>query len=263
MKPKYRFTPSLLGAWQDFVDAEQLWDEFYGGSDDPKVSLEEFEAKCEAELWDSINRVDRGPIEAADRGTCLNEVVDMLVEHRGVMKDGMSVEGLRNGDGSLYAVRARLNGFTFDFDYGLVMRLYEHFKGSTCQFRCEAGIDTSFGPVLLYGDADYIRMDKVRDLKTTTRYKYGKFEKGWQKELYPYALIEGGDLQSVSEFEYTVVALSIRANQPISGEVILERWDYSHDRAKVRLRAVSEALAAYLEANADRIVHPSRVLNEI
>lgn len=256
-RPRYRFSPSLLAKWTDFVDSDRIWDEFYGSSEEPAVSPEEFQLKQEAELWDAINRVEREPSEAADKGTCLNEIVDMIVDWRGVKKEGMKVWS--NED----SIHAELDGFSFDFDKVLCKRLGDYFSGSVCQYRCEATIETDFGPIILYGDIDYLRRDKVFDLKSTSRYDYGKFEKGWQRWLYPYALIESGDVRFISEFEYTVVKLSNPKFGAIDGEIYRERYDYSHNEAKVRLRAVSEALAAYIEMNEDRIVHPSRVLNEI
>lgn len=260
--PKYRFTPSLLAKWTDFVDSEALYQEFYGNSDEPSVSLEEFEAKQEKELWDAINRVPQEPTEAASRGTLLNVIVDCKVQWE--KPDAKyNIRRISDERGRMTAIAGECDGFSFEYDADLCRMLFDYFKGCICQYRCEATIDTAFGDVILYGDADYIRRDKVFDLKTTKSYKYGKFEKGWQKDLYPYCLIESGEVDSISEFEYTVIQLSVRANEPISGTLYREAYDYTHERAKVRLRAVCEALVAYLELNAERITHPSRVLNEI
>lgn len=260
--PKYRFTPSLLAKWTDYVNAEAVYQDIYGNSDDPSVSLEEFEAKSERELWDAINRVPQPPSEAAARGTLLNVIVDCKVQWERP-DDKYAIRRVTDDYGRMTAIAGVCDGFSFEYDADLCRLLFDYFKGSICQYRCEATIDTDFGVVILYGDADYIRRDKVFDLKTTKSYKYGKFEDGWQKDLYPYCLIESGEMEAVSEFEYTVIQLSVKANLPISGTLYRETYDYDHGRAKVRLRAVSEALAAYLEMNAERIVRPSRVLNEI
>ena len=260
--PKYRFTPSLLAKWTDFVDSEALYQEYYGNSDEPSVSLEEFEAKQERELWDAINRVPQEPSEAASRGTLLNVIVDCKVNWE-KPDEKYNIRRISDERGRMTAIAGECDGFSFEYDADLCRMLFDYFKGCTCQYRCEATIDTAFGDVILYGDADYIRRDKVFDLKTTKSYKYGKFEKGWQKDLYPYCLIESGEVDSISEFEYTIIQLSVRANEPISGTLYREEYDYTHERAKARLRAVCEALAAYLEMNSDRIVHPSRILNEI
>ena len=257
---RYRFTPSLLTKWTDFVDSEALYQEFYGNSDEPSVSLEEFEAKQEAELWDAINRVPQEPSEAASRGTLLNVIVDCKVQwERPDAK--YNIRRISDENGRMVAISGECDGFHFEYDAALCRMLFDYFKGCICQYRCEAEIDTCFGPVILYGDPDYIRRDKVFDLKTTKSYKYGKFEDGWQKDVYPYCLIDSGDLETVSEFEYTVVQLSVKANQPISGTLYREIYCYDHDSARMRLRAVCEALAAYLEQNSEKITN-KRVLNE-
>lgn len=257
---KYRFSPSLLAKWSDYVDCEALYEEIYGNSEEPALTLEEFEAKQETELWDAINRVPQPPSEAAARGTLLNAIVDCKVSWQ--RPDAKyNIRRVSDESGRMVAIAGECDGFHFEFDVGLCRTLFDYFKGCTCQYRCEADIDTCFGPVILYGDADYIRRDKVFDLKTTTRYDYGKFEEGWQKDLYPWCLIKSGMLESVSEFEYTVVKLFVRQNQPISGEIIRERYDYSNERAEERLRAVCESFAAYLEQNREKITH-KRIINE-
>lgn len=263
MKPKYRFTPSLFAKFDEFVNAEALYDKLYGDKEEPAVTLAEFEEKCELELWDAINRVPHVPTEAASRGTLLNAIIDCKVEWR--KPDPVyKIERVNGPDGKTIGIRGECDGFPFVFDAGLIRELGAYFSGCICQYRTEAVLDTACGPVILYGDVDYIRRDKVFDLKSTAKYaKYGKFDNGWQKYVYPYCLIESGELDSVSEFEYTIVLLRQPKGMPVSGTIYKEVEDYSHDMAKTRLRGISESLVAYLEANADKIVHPSRVLNEI
>lgn len=263
MKPKYRFTPSLLAKFDEFVNAEILYDDIYGFVEEPAVTLAEFEQKCEDELWDAINRVPQEPIEAAARGTLLNVLVDCKVEWR-KPDEKYNIRRVSDGNGKMLAISGECDGFKFSFASDLCRELFRYFEGCTCQYRTEAEIETSFGPVILYGDVDYIRRDKVFDLKTTSRYsKYGKFDNGWQKYLYPYCLVESGELESVSEFEYTIVLLKQTKEGPFTGTIYKEVETYSHDMAKTRLRGISESLAAYLESNLHRITHPSRVLNEI
>ena len=162
-RPRYRFTPSLLSKWTDFVDSEALYQEFYGNSDEPSVSLEEFEAKQEAELWDAINRVPQEPSEAASRGTLLNVIVDCKVQwERPDAK--YNIRRISDENGRMVAISGECDGFHFEYDAALCRMLFDYFKGCICQYRCEAEIDTCFGPVILYGDPDYIRRDKVFDL---------------------------------------------------------------------------------------------------
>lgn len=260
-KPNYRFSPSLLNSYSDFLNAEKLYDQFYGFAEDPSVTLEEFEKKLEQELLDSVNRVDKGPIEAADRGTCANEAIDCILEHR-APKDGVFLQTVRDPDGEPQSILAKMNGFTFNFDAGLIMQLAVYFRGSTCQHRCEATINTAYGPVILYGDADYIRRDVVYDLKTTGKYSYGKFSDGWQKDLYPWCLIESGELNEVSGFEYTVALLKETKKDPlISGDIFREWYDYDHASAGVRLRSIAESFISWIELHRSEI-HHDRIFNK-
>ena len=254
--PKYRFTPSLLAKWTDFVDSEALYQEFYGNSDEPSVSLEEFEAKQEKELWDAINRVPQEPSEAASRGTLLNVIVDCKVQwERPDAK--YKIRRISDERGRMTAIAGECDEFSFEYDADLCRMLFDYFKGCICQYRCEATIDTAFGDVILYGDADYIRRDKVFDLKTTKSYKYGKFEKGWQKDLYPYCLIESGDTKNIKGFEFTVVkwAGGTKTQPLISGEMFREYYTYDHCESAALLRQECERFIEWLEVNRDKITN--------
>lgn len=265
-RPKYRITPSLLNKWQDLVDADKHWEEWYGNSDEPSISSEDYYAKCEQELIDTINRVPFTS-EAASRGTALNELVDCIVDNRKQRED-MVVEKVYQQDScekrNLVGLRAELDGFSFLFDIVLVRSLAEYFKGAICQHRCEAVMDTEFGPVILYGDADYILRDVVYDLKSTSKYSaYGKFADGWQKDLYPWALIESGEMEGITGFEYTIVPLAGgTATSPlITGEIKTEWYDYSHGMATRRLRQVLGAFLPWIEEHRSLITHP-RIFNQ-
>lgn len=265
-RPGYRITPSLLNKWTELVNADRDWETYYGSADEPSISSEDYYAKKEQELIDAINRV---PFisEAASRGTALNELVDCIVDNRKQRED-MVVERIYQPDAceaeNLVALRAELDGFSFFFDIGLVRELASYFKGSICQHRCEAVIDTEFGPVILYGDADYILRDVVYDLKTTSKYSsYGKFEDGWQKDLYPWALIESGEMEGITGFEYTIVPLSGgNSTSPIiTGEIKTEWYDYSHGMATRRLRQVLGAFLPWIEEHRSLITH-KRIFNQ-
>ena len=265
-RPGYRITPSLLNKWQDLVDADKHWEEWYGNSDEPSISSEDYYAKCEKELLDAINRVPFVS-EAASKGTALNELVDCIVDKRKPRED-MLVERVYSDaeafKDTVVALSANIDGFSFLYDISLVRELADYFKGAICQHRCEAVMDTSFGPVILYGDADYILRDVVYDLKSTSKYSaYGKFESGWQKDLYPWALIESGEMEGITGFEYTVVPLSGgTATSPlITGEIKSEWYDYSHGMATRRLRQVLEAFLPWVEEHRSLITH-KRIFNQ-
>ena len=266
-RPGYRITPTILNKWTELVNADRDWETYYGSADEPSISSEDYYAKKVRELLDTINR-EPFTSEAASRGTALNELVDCIVDNR-KQRDDMTVQRIYSesealNDQRVVALRASLDGFSFRFDIGLVRSLAEYFKGAICQYRCEAVMDTEFGPVILYGDADYILRDVVYDLKSTSKYTaYGKFEEGWQKDLYPWALIESGEMEGITGFEYTIVPLSggTSSSPLITGEIKSEWYDYSHGMATRRLRQVLEAFLPWLEDHRSYIFHP-RIFNQ-
>lgn len=259
-RPKYRVSPSLLNKWTSLVNSDRDWEQFHGDKDEPSVTPEEFFARRERELLDAINRVPFVS-EPASRGTALNEMVDCIVENRKPRPD-MLVERVHSpADGRLAALRAELDGFAWFFDAGLVRSLGKYFAGSVCQHRCEAEIETDFGPVIVYGDADYIRRDLVLDLKTTARYdRYGKYSEGWQKAVYPYALTESGEAVGISGFVYVVVPL--KGENPVTGEIREEYYPYDHEAARGEIRGALEAFIPWVEEHREQITH-KRIFNEI
>ena len=267
--PQYRLTPSLLNKFQDLLDSDLNWQKFYGDNDNSDVTAEEYYAKCEQELLDACNRVPFSS-EPAAKGTALNELVDCILDRRKQREDMkvdrlFSIENLPDGTAKkvISGLHAELEGFSFDFDIRLINELTDYFFGSICQHRCEAVLETSRGPVILYGDSDYIRRDVVYDLKSTSKYDYGKFENGWQKHLYPWALIESGEAQTISGFEYTVVPLTGGNSRTplITGTIYREWYDYNHDASKKALKGIVEPFIDWIEAHREKIVHP-RIFNK-
>lgn len=266
-RPQYRLSPSLLNKFQDLLDSDINYDKFYGDNENATITPEEYFRKCEQELIDACNRVTFIS-EATSRGTALNELVDCILEHRKQRKD-MGVERLYDPSipdkSHVVGLRAELEGFTFDFNIELVNRLSDYFSGSICQYRCEATIDTTFGPVILYGDADYIRRDVIRDLKTTSKYdKYGKYARGWQKHLYPWVLVKSGEVTNISGFEYTVVPLvGGNSRTPlINGSIYKEWFDFSFENSEKELRDITEGMIHWIEDHRSLITHP-RIFNQI
>lgn len=269
-RPKYRLTPSLLNKFQDLLDSDLNWQTFYGDNDNSEITAEEYYQKCEQELLDACNRVPFSS-EPTARGTALNEIVDCILEKR-TQREDMVVKRIFDQPFPEKAIpskehaiglHAELEGFSFDFDIKLINELADYFFGSICQHRCEAILDTSFGPVILYGDPDYIRRDVVHELKSTGRYEYGKFERGWQKYVYPWALIESGEVQTISGFEYTVVpVIGGNSRTPlITGTICREWYDYNHEAAKERLIGIVEPFIQWIEDHRDKITHP-RIFNQ-
>ena len=251
-KPKYRIYPSLLDAYQDYLDAEILWDQFYGSSEEPAMTVAEFEEKQYRELIDRINRVPFES-EAASRGTCLNEIID-LINGKTDASEGVAVKSLKlSADTTLIA--AAQGRYMFFFDAGFCRELAARFKGAARQVFVRANLPTAYGPVELYGYADEILRDTVYDLKSTGRYDFGKYERHWQRHVYPWALIESGQMQEVAGFEYTAVKMTGgTTRQPLlSGDIIPEYYTYDHRESGERLRDICERFIEFLDFNRDRI----------
>ena len=274
MKYENKFTPSLLDAFQQYLDSEQLYEKFYGRTEEPSLTYQEYEEKQFKELIDKINRVPFES-EAADKGSCLNEVIDCIV--LGVKSTREDIEisskthylkrdvsGLVDpadgkvigGDVDEYLIpcphiEAKKGDNVFMFDIPFCKRIGEYFKDSLCQIYVEAPIETKYGTVLLYGYPDYVRGDMVYDLKTTSKYEFGKYSKYWQQHVYPYALIESGQCTNISAFEFSAFLMKggTSKNPLIYGDFYPEVYTYSHQRSKEALRGICERFHEFLINN--------------
>ena len=272
--PKYKIYPSILDKFQKFLDSDFVAEEFWNKKNDEYVlTPDEMSAQLEKELIDSINRVEKGPSEAADKGTAFNEVIDCIIERHPCKRDDMEIKssatfktidvyGVPNDHGTFSAeahleaypnIEVKFNGWTFQFATHLCKDVAHYLLNCIPQYTCSAILPTVYGDVELYGHVDYIGVNKVYDLKTTKQYHFGNYEKYWQKHLYPYCLIESGEMEEVTEFEFTVVRWNELKNKPISGDVFKEVYTYSHEASKAKLKAICESFIEWLEANRDKI----------
>lgn len=258
----FKIYPSLLDKFQEFLDYEQAAEEPWnkvsesakekGQYPDLEVgdyilSPDELADKLEQELIDTINRVPHEPWEAADKGTCFNEVVDMLLADRECDNEDMEVE---MGDDT---ITARYHGFTFTYDRAFCEEVAQGLAGSVSQLFTKATIDTKAGTVELYGYIDEYRLNQVIDLKTTSQYDFLKFERKWQRHIYPYCLVESG--HEVEGFEYRVIKWKggTKTQPALSGEIIPEYYTYTHSESTDALRAMLEQFIGWLESRKDRI----------
>lgn len=240
----YAITPSQLDAFQSFLDAEYDWGQWWGSSEEPAKSAEEYAAECEKKLIDQINRCPKEPIEAADKGTAVNEVVDMLIRHRDCEIPGMTVEQVK-----LHAIQVCYNGFSWIFDTRFLLDLAKRYPNAIPQYPCGAPLQTKYGLVWLYGYLDEWVADKISDLKTTKEYHFGKYERKWQKHVYPYTVVESGDCTEIKEFDYTVVKLSepTKKDPVIHGEIYPEVYTNDHEQNRRLLQYICEQFIEWLE----------------
>ena len=90
---RYKIYPSILDKFQSFLDTDMAVEEFWNldSEGEYKETADEMSDRLELELLDASNRVPREPIEAADKGTCFNEVIDCLISHRKCEYEGMDI----------------------------------------------------------------------------------------------------------------------------------------------------------------------------
>lgn len=275
----FKFSPSIIDSFQNYLDCEANYERFFGHSEEPSLAYEDYERQKFQELIDRINRVSFES-EAASKGSCLNEIVDCIVLGVRSTRDDIVVRSIRSG-GDLYCAKkgddisvpddglltecqnlfrnislpsfiyARHGAYEFLFDTSFCKRLAEYFSDSLCQIYTEAPIDTKYGKVLLYGYPDYVRGNMVYDLKTTSKYDFGKYSKYWQQHVYPYTLIESGKVTEVQAFEFTAFAMKGgTARSPlIYGDMYPEVYVYDHRRSIKALRGICEQFAEFLTNN--------------
>lgn len=235
----YKIYATLLDTFQGYLDSSELWQEYWGFSEDPSKTEEEFEREQFQSVIDRINRVPFDS-EAEDRGTAFNEVVDCIIDHR--VSEKMDIKSNHEDN----TITVAYNGRTFVFplkDTAIYARL---FTGAITQLYTEAILPTKHGDVLLYGYIDELMPHSVHDIKTTSKYKAGKFRKHWQKVVYPYCLNENGNM--VYDFEYNVVLFDRSG-----GFTTFDEYYRYNEKAKEALRSHVEAFIEFIELNKDLI----------
>lgn len=252
-QPDYRIYPSLLDKFQQLLEARAEFESFFNedGEGGYKRTYDEVVADIEQQLIDTINRVPHAPIEAADKGTAFNEIVDCIVHRRKSTNPDVAISKEPG------IIRAQINGFDFAFDMQMCKDAARYFKGSISQHLVSSTIETSLGTVELYGYLDELRSDIVYDIKTTSKYEFGKFEHKWQRHVYPYCLINAGECTEITEFEYTVFVLKgpTKAVPYITATMYRERYDFDFETSKAALKGMCEEFLEWLEAHRELITN--------
>lgn len=249
-RPNYCFYATLLDGFQSWLSSSEVYQEYWGMSDDPSKSEEEFEKE---QFQSLINRINRVPMkwedsEAADKGTAFNEVVDCLIENR--KSDRMELKS----DKETGLITANYNKRTFIFPIPLIRELAEYFKGAMTQVYTEGRLNTKYGYVILYGFIDELLPMSVHDIKTTSKYKVGKYRNNWQHIVYPWCLRMEGN--NISDFEYNVVTLN--AN---SYSTFKEYYRFDQFTDTDRLIAHVERFIEFIEAN-KHLITDTKIFNQ-
>ena len=202
-QPKFKFYATLLDAFTNYLRSNVIWEKYWGFSENPPHTPEEFKEQQFQSLIDTINRVPFDS-EAADKGTAFNEVIDCMIENR--KSDKVQVKRLlsdmADGSQNLIGLRAIYNNRQFDFPIAICREFANYYKGALTQQYVQAILPTCFGPVLIYGFIDELMPMSVHDIKTTGSYYVGKFKDHWQHMVYPYCLMQNGS--DVRLFEYNI-----------------------------------------------------------
>lgn len=265
---------TLIDGFSDYINSDLIWETYWGWSENPPHTPEEFH---EQKFQDFIDRINRVPFdsEPADKGTAFNELVDALVEHRGP-SEGFEFEKVVEPDvkevvtgqvdncepderwadvqyvnnpnaGKVLGIKVRYNFREFYFDIKLVREFANYYKGAVCQLLTEAILPTKYGNVRLYGYIDELMPQSVHDIKTTGRYSVGKFKDHAQHLVYPYCLMENG--MDVRDFEYNIAVLDKYGRW----ETFTEHYAFVPERDIPILTAKVEALIEFLIENKDLI----------
>lgn len=242
-QPNYKVFATLLDSFWSYLNSDVIYNRYWGYSENPPHTEEEFH---EQKFQDLINTINRVPFEseAADKGTAFNEVVDALIEKR--KPNNMTIE--RSEDNLSYIVGYK--DYTFTFPIDVCKQLSEYYKDAITQQRVEAILPTNYGDVLVYGLIDELMPMSVHDIKTTGSYSVGKFKENHQHLVYPYALIQNGN--DVRLFEYNVVEWSRGGG--VSG-MYTETYVFDPERDVPILRDHVEQLIEFLEENRNIITN--------
>ena len=238
MKVDYKVYATLLDSFMDYQDSDAIYDKYWGWSENPPHTPEEFHQLQFQGLIDKINRVPFDS-EAADKGTAFNEVVDCMIEHR--KSEKVKVEKVIV-DNHVIAIYSVYNNRSFSFDINLLREFANYYKGALTQQYVEAVINTSKGNVLIYGYIDELMPTSVHDIKTTSQYYVGKFKNHSQHLVYPYCLIQSGN--DIKTFEYNVATIGVNNYQTYT-----ETYVFNPERDIPILTQRIEDLIQFVEDN--------------
>lgn len=131
------------------------------------------EDEAEQELINKINRVPYQS-DAADKGTWFNELIDL------------SLKGIEKHQ-ECYLT-------------GCAKQVVENLRGAARQVYTSTFLEVDGKTVELYGYIDFIKEDRIIDLKTTRAYELGKYKNSLQLHLYPFSIINAGN--EINYFEF-------------------------------------------------------------
>jgi len=227
---------------------------FWGNSETPSVSLEDFERRQFDGLIDKINRVPAAweDTEKRDRGTAFNEVVDCIIMNCTSPK--MEIVSNKNAGTITTMYRDR----AFIFPISICREFANYFNAATPQVFCEGVLPTKCGNVRLYGYIDEVMPTRVHDIKVTGSYDAWKFKDKWQRVVYPFCMNEMG--ARITDFEYNILLVKESKTAPPVYETLTEYYNYT-EGDKMNLTAFVEDFTAFLESNR-HLITDTKIFNQ-
>ena len=254
---QFAFYATLLDAFESYLESDQLYQKFYGNSEEPKFTEDEWADKQFVEL---INRINRVPFtnDAVEKGTAFNNIVDMMLD--GKYDDGLHVLSIDEEKNQITIAERSvskddkgkektefLNARTFL--YSVAKEFADYYEGGLKQYFTIGTIDTCYGNVDVYGFIDYLLPFSIHDMKTTSRYSAGSYKTHWQHIVYPFAMKQQG--MDIPRFEYNVTNFK---------ETFTEVYVFDEQRDVPRLRAMCERFINFLLAN-KHLITDKKVFN--
>ena len=228
---KYKFYATLLDAFQGYLSSSEIYQQFWGFSENPETSEEDFEKQQFQSLIDRINRVPFES-EAAEKGTAFNEMIDCIIEKR------TSTDYVITADREHGTINVKNDRYSFDFPLTLSSKIAKQLDGALTQQLVEGVMPTKYGDVLLYGYMDQLLPFRMVDIKTTKKYNAFKYRNNWQHKVYPFCLHQNQVF--IDEFEYVITDFK---------KVYTELYIYDNDRDFFALQAHCERFIEFLESH--------------
>lgn len=270
-QPKYCIYPTLLDAYQQYVDSDIVWEGYWGFSDNPPHTQDEFKELQFKELIDKINRVPYDN-DAVAKGTAFNEVVDCMIEHR--KSDKVEVEKVYEKivmgayddveskplycdvtyTDKVVGLNAKIGERVFYFPISLCKEFADYYQGAVTQKFVEGVLSTCFGDVKLYGFIDEIMPMSIHDIKTASRYSVGKYKRNNQHLIYPYCVRQMG--ADISVFEYNVAVIG-----NFDYETFTETYVFDPQRDIPIIQERCENFIRFVEDNRS-LITDKRIFNE-
>lgn len=248
-KPKYLFYATLLDSYEGYISSSRIYQKYWGFSENPPKTEAEFEQEQFQSLIDRINRVPFDS-EAADRGTCFNEVIDCIITK------SVSEKVQMKSDKESNTITAHYNNRVFVFPLNQCLQVAKGYQEAVPQVLTKGHLETKYGIVELYGYIDELLPLQIVDIKTTSRYSAFKFKDNWQHRVYPFCLSKEG--VNIREFVYDVYVMNKFNSITESHQ---EFYSFVPERDIPSLIFHCEGLIEFIEANR-HLITDKKIFNE-